>query len=99
MIDAAMRADPQLFEPLVIVDQIVETAKGERDMIEARRVRLPLRQRPGIEEGDPVMLVVITDERDALGLVKYLGAEDRAVPIDHLAPAIGLQHDVRELCR
>jgi hypothetical protein len=45
-----------------------------------------------------MMLVVITDERDALGFVKYLGAEHRAVPIDHLAPAIGLQNDVRQLC-
>jgi len=40
------------------------------------------------------MLVIITDEGDALGFVKYLGAQHRAVPIDHLATAIGLQHDV-----
>ena len=90
---------PSSFEPLIIVDQVVEPAKREGDVIQARRVRLPLRQRPGIEEGDPVMLVVITDERDALGFVKYLGAEHRAVPIDHLAPAIGLQHDMRQLFR
>src|SRR5690242_4126314 len=95
VIDTAMRANAQLLQPLISVDQLVEAAKGEGDMIETRRVRLSLRQRPGIEEGDAVMLVVITDERDALGFVKYLGAEHPAVPIDHLAPAIGLQHDVR----
>ena len=85
---------PSCFQPLIIVDQIVEAAKGERDVVQAGRVRLPLGERPGIEKGHPVMLVVIADERDALGLEQHFGSEHGAVPIDHLAPAIGLQHDV-----
>ena len=33
MVDAAMGADAERFEPLVIVDQIGEPAKGERDVV------------------------------------------------------------------
>src|SRR5262249_24664084 len=96
VIDAAMRTDADLLESQVVLRQLVEAGKGERDVIEARRIRLALGQRPGIEEGDPVMLVVIADERYALGLVKDFGSEQGAVPIDHLPPAIGLQHDMRQ---
>src|SRR5215469_10641336 len=99
VIDATVRANAELLEPLVIADQIGKPAKCKRDVIEACRIRLPLLERPRIEKGHPVVFVIITDERDALGLVKYLGAEHCAVPIDHLAPAIGLQNDVRQFCR
>ena len=44
-----------------------------------------------------MVLVVIADERDALGFVKDFGSEHGAVPIDHLAPPIGLQNDMRQL--
>jgi hypothetical protein len=92
-----MRPDTEPFQPLVIVDEIVEAAERERDVVKTRRVGLAFRQRPGVQKGDPVMLVVIADERDAFGFVKDLGTEHRAVPLDHLAPAIGLQHDMRQL--
>jgi hypothetical protein len=103
MVDAAMRADADRLQALVIVDQIVEAAEGEGDVMQPGfpaglgPVGFALGQRPGVEKGDAVVLVVIADERDALGLVENFGAEHRAIPIDHLAPAVGLQHDMREL--
>ena len=53
----------------------------------------------GIDEGDPMMLVVVADKGDMRVLVEQLGPEDRAVPLDHLRTAIGLQHEMRQLLR
>jgi len=56
-------------------------------------------ERARVDEGDPVMLVVIADEGDMRVLLKQLGSENGAVPIDHLRAAIGLQHEMRQLLR
>src|SRR3954447_5015080 len=58
-----------------------------------------LRQRAGVNKGDPVMLVVVADKADELVLVQYLRPENRAVPVAHLVATIGLQHEMREFLR
>ena len=103
-----MRLDPLLLQLQVMLGQLVEAAKGESDVVQAhfaagpRRLalgRLLLGQRPGIDKGDPVVLVIIADEGDVLVLEQHLGSESGAIPIDHLLPPIGLQHEMRQLFR
>ena len=71
-----------------------DLAAGARGLALGRRL---VGERAGIDEGDPVMLVVIADKGDELVFVEQLGAEHRAIPLDHLGPAIGLQHQMRKL--
>ena len=73
-----------------------DLAAGARGLAFARRL---LGKRAGVDERDAVMLVVIADEGDELVLVEQLGAEHLAVPLDHLVPAVGLQHQMRQLFR
>ncbi len=54
-------------------------------------------ERAGIDERDPVVLVVIADKGDELVFVEQFGAEDGAIPLDHRRTTVGLQHQMREL--
>jgi hypothetical protein len=69
-------------------------AASPRGLALARRL---VGERSRIDEGDPVMLVIVADERDLLVLVQQLRPEHGAVPLDHRFAAIGLQHEMRQL--
>src|SRR3954451_4104692 len=101
-----MRPDAEFLQSQVIVDQIVETGIGEGHVMQADFAAGPrglalgrgfLGERTGVDERDPVMVVVIADKADEFVLVQYLGPENRAVPVAHRLAAVGLQYEVRQL--
>ena len=82
--------------------------EGEGDVVQADLAagaggfafgRRFLGERAGVDKRDPVMLVVKADKRDELVLVQQLGAQHRAIPLDHLVAPVGLQHQMRKLFR
>ena len=103
-----MRPDAELLQMQVLFGQIVEAAHRKGDVVQAdlaagpgglALARLLFGERAGVDEGDPVMLVVIADEGDELVFVEQLSPEHGAVPLDHLGPAVGLQNQMRQLLR
>jgi hypothetical protein len=75
VVDAAKGHDAQGLEPHVVVEEVSHGRIGEGDMVEARRLGGvdeasgedggARGQGPGVDEGDPMMLVVVGDEAEA----------------------------------
>ena len=70
MIDAPMRADADALEPQIVVGQVIEAGIGEGHVVQACLL-FPVdwpafRQRPVVDEDDPMTLVVVADKEDML---------------------------------
>ena len=108
VVDAEEGTDALLPGPDVVVEQFLQRAERERDVVEPGGLgRLHAQLAPGggvargqraeVDEGDAVVLVVIGHEGEMGVLVDDVTAEHRAVPVTHLRQAVGLEHDVGEL--
>src|SRR4030095_1409042 len=109
VIDAAKGHDTQRLEPHVVVEGRPQGRGGEGAMVQARRLggvdeasgqyRSARGQWSGVDEGDPMMLVVVGDEAETWVLVDDLRVERRAVPVAHGTDLVRLEHEVGELGR
>lgn len=99
VVDGPQRQDAPRAPLPVRRHEVAQRVEGEGHVLEPRRRPHP-RPAPGKrEDGHPVVLRVVAQERHVVVLVDGVGAEERLVERDHRLEVGRPEHDVRELRR
>ena len=98
MVEAEVGLDSELAQTQVAGVELLEAAELEGTVVEAaaRALLVVVDVGGAREQRDPVVCGVVRHPRSEAILVGDLGADDRAVPVDHLLQARRLQVDVVE---
>ncbi len=83
MVDRIFRRNAFVLEPVIGVRQVAQIGIGKGHMVQPGVAVDMLFGAREAEHGDPVMLAVIGDEAEMVGLEHRFGFEHRLVPIEH----------------
>jgi hypothetical protein len=99
MVDATRRLDPIRLEPTVGGQELAEIAVSVGDVVNTRGRRIRRRTAGRVDDGHPMVLVVVGQEGDEIVAESHARLKHRGVPGDHRVVVGGLEDDVGELLR
>jgi hypothetical protein len=99
MVDAPLGRQAVALEPLEGVQQIGQRTVGEGHVVQPRRLASLRGEVVRVDEGHPVMLVVIGQEAQQLVAEHHLGSQHDAPPVNGLLVVSGGQDDVGQFLR